>query len=540
MRLKSLLLVSVAVLPVAIAGCADSASEIRARYGKASWTAEELTSTPYDRARQHFTAGRFGLAVKQFEIAVSRDPDSVEALNGLAASFDQLQRFELAERYYLRALNLDPGNTQTLNNLGYSYLMQRRYDLALAYLKDALALDPMNEMVQDNLQQAQASLELETRDFLASAVGSAEFGDVAAAPRTVNLHSQKDAVAAPSGRDVPSAVHIQTLANSDAIWVERSSPVVQSLITQPNPDLLTAMRDAGLAPRIANFRNQVAVTALQTEPAPWQAANLMIAEPMVEGQLNGAIRQDQLVEDLLNTPVAAPTVAVDIATLPQLSATVIEEAPALALSDLPQLSAAVIDPDVLSDAREVFHASVTAGDGSADGTLGDLPVLSAVVMEAADSPAKGEVPPVRIESPAIRQVAAVGYEAFLHRTDMPRRDDPPALPPGTDESPVIEVSNGTGRSQMAFRIGEFLGSEGLSVNRLTNAEHFSHQETVIFYRREWLRKAQELAACLPIEVTLVAVPNQASDIRIRLGGDLLNFDQGLFYASRESSAKPTG
>ena len=80
-----------------------------------------------------------------------------------------MRRFELAERYYLRALNLEPENTQTLNNLGYSYLMQGRYDLALAHLKDAIALDPMNDMGRDNRQQAEASLELDTRDFLASA-----------------------------------------------------------------------------------------------------------------------------------------------------------------------------------------------------------------------------------------------------------------------------------------------------------------------------------------------------------------------------------
>ena len=540
MRLRSFVQLTVAALPIAFAGCTDSASEIRARYGNASWTAEELTSTPYERAKQHFAAGRFGLAVKHFELAISQDPDSVEALNGLAASFDQLQRFQLAERYYLRALNLDPGNAQTLNNLGYSYLMQRRYDLALAHLKDALVLDPMNEMVQDNLQQAQASLELENRDFLASAVGSAEFRDVAAAPRTVSLRSQADEAAAPSGRDAPPVVQIQALAASDEIWVERSSGAVQTLITRPNPELLIAMRDAGLAPRIANFRNQVAVTAVQTRPAPWQATHLMIAEAMVQGQLSGAIRQDQLVEELLDAPVAAPTVAVDIAALPQLSATVIEETPAAALSDLPQLSAAITDSGVVADVRTVARVSVRTVDGPADDTFGDLPQLSAAVIEAADSPAEGEVPSVRTENPVIRQVAAVGYEAFVRWPDAPRRDDPPALPPGSDESPVIEVSNGTGRSQMAFRIGQFLDSEGLNVLRLTNAEHFSHQETVIFYRREWLRKAQELAACLPIEVSLEAAPNQTSDITIRLGGDLLNFDQGLFYANRESSAEPTG
>jgi hypothetical protein len=181
-----------------------------------------------------------------------------------------------------------------------------------------------------------------------------------------------------------------------------------------------------------------------------------------------------------------------------------------------------------------------SADVLADGTLGDLPQLSAVLMEAEDSPAEGESPPAEIKRPVIRQEAAVTYEAIAHRPDGARHQDLPDLPPDSDESPVIEVSNGTGRPQMALRVGQFLDSEGLSAKRLTNAEHFSHQETVIFYRGEWLQKARELAVHLPVEVRLEAAPNQTSDIRIRLGGDLLNFDQGLFYASRESSIEPTG
>jgi hypothetical protein len=540
MRLKALLHLTVAVLPIALAGCADSATEIRARYGDSSWTPKELTSTPYDRGSLHFSAGRFGLAVKHFEIAISQDPDSVEALNGLAASFDQLQRFELSERYYLRALNRDPENAQTLNNLGFSYLMQGRYDLALTYLKDALAYDPMNDMVRDNLQQAEASLELETRNFLASAVGSAEFMDVGAAPRFLSLHTQLAEEPAPSERDAPQGVQIQVLAVPENIWIERSSATVQTLVTQPSPDLLVAMRDAGLAPRIGNFRNQAAVTTLQTQPAPWQSTHVMIAEAMVERELSGAIRQDQLVDELDDTPVAAPTVAVGIAELPRLSATVIEEAPVASLSDLSQLSAAIIDAGVVSDARGVTDASVMSADVPADAMLGDLQQLSAALIEAEESPAEGGLPSAEIERPVIRQEAAVAYEAVAYRPDGSGHEDLPDLPPGSDESPVIEVSNGTGRPQMAFRMSQFLDSEGLSAKRLTNAEHFRHQETVIFYRREWLRKARELAAHLPVEVRLEAASNQTSDIRIRLGGDLLNFDQGLFYASRESSFEPTG
>ena len=231
MRLKAFLHLTVAVLPIALAGCADSASEIRAKYGDISWTPSELMSTPYERGSVHFTAGRFGLAVQQFELAMGQDPDSVEALNGLAASFDHLQRFDLAERYYLRALNQEPGNAQTLNNLGFSYLIQGRYDLALTYLKDALAHDPMNDMLRGNLQQAEASLELVTRDFLASAVGSAEFGDVMGAPQFLSLRTQLAEEPAPSEGDSPNEVHIQVLAAPENIWVERNSATVQTIIT---------------------------------------------------------------------------------------------------------------------------------------------------------------------------------------------------------------------------------------------------------------------------------------------------------------------
>jgi hypothetical protein len=266
----------------------------------------------------------------------------------------------------------------------------------------------------------------------------------------------------------------------------------------------------------------------------------MIAEALVQRELSGAIRRDQLADDLADRPAAAPTVAVEIAELPRLSATVIDEAPATALSDLPQLAAAMIETGHVTDGRPVTRAAVVTADEPADGDIWDLPQLAAALIDGMKAPAGGEEAPAESETPVIGQTAAVGYEAVAYRPDTSRQDDLPTPPPGSDESPVIEISNGTGRPQMAFRISQFLDSEGLSAKRLTNAEHFRHQETVIFYRREWFEQARDLAACLPIEVSLEAAPDQKSDIRIRLGGDLLNFDQGLFYANRESSGKPTG
>ncbi len=72
----------------------------------------------YGRGKLHYNAGQYGLAVKHFRSAVDREPGSVEALNGLAASYDRLGRYDLATKYYGRALGADPESPQTLNNIG--------------------------------------------------------------------------------------------------------------------------------------------------------------------------------------------------------------------------------------------------------------------------------------------------------------------------------------------------------------------------------------------------------------------------------------
>ena len=60
---------------------------------------EELfDQTAYQRGKHHFNAGRFGLAVSHFQSAVRREPSSIEALNGLAASYDRLGRYDLQTR----------------------------------------------------------------------------------------------------------------------------------------------------------------------------------------------------------------------------------------------------------------------------------------------------------------------------------------------------------------------------------------------------------------------------------------------------------
>jgi len=106
--------------------------------------------------------------------------------------------------------------------------------------------------------------------------------------------------------------------------------------------------------------------------------------------------------------------------------------------------------------------------------------------------------------------------------------------------PLIEVSNGTGRLSMAARVRRYLESGGLVVRRLTNADTFTRQETTIFYRDGWKVYAEDLARLLPAAIDLEGRAGQTSDIRLELGGDLLNFDRGLYYTVGKSSGAHSG
>ena len=91
-----------------------------------------------------------------------------------------------------------------------------------------------------------------------------------------------------------------------------------------------------------------------------------------------------------------------------------------------------------------------------------------------------------------------------------------------------------------MRVGEFLEDRGFPNLRLTNAEHFGFTATTIYYRDGWLDQARRITAALPAELLLEAAPDQAVDIRIRLGGDLLIFDRELFYVERMPSNASAG
>ena len=458
----------------------------------------------YGRGKFHYNAGQYGLAVKHFQSAVDREPGSVEALNGLAASYDRLGRYDLATRYYGRALGANPESTQTLNNIGYSYLLQKRFDLAVAYLRDAYSRDKKDPVILANrkvaevaYQEADLKRSAETARAEPSEGLRARPAELVEARPNVRIPKVRIAVAAaplahpappPRGRVKP--------------WIERTAPTIQSLVTQPQTALLGMVEQAGVSPQLAAYRPQQP-TASDLLPDPL-AAPLVLDDRSSAG-LGGLISPEVTVAGL-NSPDEPRTLPV--AGLVPSEVTVASLEPVLPLEDTART---VEEPD--APAMAVLVSSEATDDGLDPLDLfADAPLRSGA-PEASPAAASPEV--------AVASLDSVGLMGPIEEAKQPLL--------GRPLLPLIEVSNGTGRLSMAARIRRYLELEGLVIRRLTNADTFTHQETTIFYRAGWKAYAEDLARLLPAAIDLDGRVGQTSDIRLELGGDLLNFDRGLYY-----------
>lgn len=95
--------------------------------------------TAVERGKAELRAGRPADAVAAFREALAADPQSVEALSGMAIAYDQLGRYDLSRPLYEAALILDPRSPVLLYNYGLSLSRQRDRTGALRFLSLAAA-----------------------------------------------------------------------------------------------------------------------------------------------------------------------------------------------------------------------------------------------------------------------------------------------------------------------------------------------------------------------------------------------------------------
>ena len=114
--------------------------------------------------RAALALGNVGTALEAFRKALREQPESIEALAGIAACYERMGRYDLSRVNYEAALAIAPNNPILLNSLAASLQQQGRYAEAQALRAEA--------------EQTEAA-------EVASAVRSAQ-ADIAPAPTPIN------------------------------------------------------------------------------------------------------------------------------------------------------------------------------------------------------------------------------------------------------------------------------------------------------------------------------------------------------------------
>lgn len=127
--------------PALLAGCAglDLARFEPRSVIPEGYAAKGSASGLYEQGKRQLQAGHAALAIDSFRRASRAQPDSVDALNGLAVAYDRIGRYDLSRRYYEAALGRDPTSAMLLHNFGYSLALQGKRDEGRALIEKALA-----------------------------------------------------------------------------------------------------------------------------------------------------------------------------------------------------------------------------------------------------------------------------------------------------------------------------------------------------------------------------------------------------------------
>jgi Tfp pilus assembly protein PilF len=111
----------------------------------------ETFDTHYQRAVEHYQAGRPTAAIAEYRDALSLRPDSAEAHNNLGAALYDVGQRDAAMQEYRQALRLNPASAEAHNNLGVALLEAQQFAAAVGEYRRAVELQPEFTAAQYNL-----------------------------------------------------------------------------------------------------------------------------------------------------------------------------------------------------------------------------------------------------------------------------------------------------------------------------------------------------------------------------------------------------
>ena len=126
-----------AAAATAIAGCGGQQGKLEVR-ALPTPLAAGPKPVPFRiaEARGHFALGNVALALEGYRKALREDPGSIDAMTGIAASYDRMGRFDLSRRHYETALAAAPGDPAVLAAFAASLTLQGRASEARLVLQE--------------------------------------------------------------------------------------------------------------------------------------------------------------------------------------------------------------------------------------------------------------------------------------------------------------------------------------------------------------------------------------------------------------------
>lgn len=270
---KQMLCGGIALLAVAACGSGSGKLEVRS-------IATPLAAGQQDAAfrvaegRSYFALNNVGLALEAFRKALRDDPQSVDALNGIAACYDRMGRFDLSRRHYEAALALDPTDARLYANLSTSLEMQGRSEEAASV---------RIEMAQ-RLAAMEATPVASAEEVPPTAVAAAAISVIktevpaAAAPVALAAPSITVPMAAPRLPEPPKAMPAPVMAAASITVPLKAAQTARPTMVAGGPRLqrlssgqvALVTRDAGpqWKPLAGNPSRMTASSALKKVPAP--------------------------------------------------------------------------------------------------------------------------------------------------------------------------------------------------------------------------------------------------------------------------------
>lgn len=484
-----------------------------------------------DIARREFGRGNYGNAIEYLEKELAQKPASVAALNGLGACYDQLGRFDVAQRYYFRALDLAPESSQTLSNIGYSYLQQGRHREAEAILELSLQKDADNQVAANNLSLARAGNvseaspvqvarstnngvdddELDFRALLALIQGpGGTASGIAVGQPSQNNEGRSAAVITPAG--ATSAILRATAETDSLTAVEPADP--ESATAQEvdvGVDEVEMLASPALQP--ARIEQPATITQVREE----FVVETPVLEP-VSGPEPLSRETAQLTLTILDTPqldlARASDVTPTLAMLAEPLKLVIQNGNGvrgIARATSNWLQGDKLDIESVHDADSYDYPQTV---------IFYRPELQPYAEEiAATLNLSCQLIPSDELTPGADVQVILGHD-FASQVSVANGDLSFEPLPSTDYlqgSIRVEVANGNGVNGMAAQLREYLKDKGANVVRITDAENFDYQESLLYFRTGTRTAAEAVAASLPLAgVLLIETESLGPEIDARL------------------------